>query len=205
MRWAESVVVALTLVVSHPSTLFAKSPKGGYIEQVSSPRRVEKTNEPYEGTVTSVTQQSITIQAAGQPAGKRFVASDLLASGGFKKNLTPGSMYRMADVRVGDSVLIRYNVISGVSVCTEIRIQRRPGGKVPPSPGQLPNDQIKYHEYTNAYWDEVERGIPMPLKFIPISERQHNAVCAIVSAPGGLFKASYRVGVHAPPQPIPGK
>lgn len=78
--------------------------------------------------------------------------------------------YRMSDVRVGDQVIVgRWHTRDDVWVCYEIRITRRPGGKIP----EAPRDQnakdlgYKWHEYCQAHQDFEEKGIPIPAKFLP--------------------------------------
>jgi hypothetical protein len=139
---------------------------------------------PYDGTVTEVTKNSITILWPGEKKPKRFAASETLAAGKVAKvrREMPGVrshhsvqwafMYRLSDVKVGDGVSINYAFIGGESICDHICIQRRPGGRVPPIPdGAEPlttpagKPRILYHEYMNAYWDLEDKGIPYPEKF----------------------------------------
>jgi hypothetical protein len=105
-------------------------------------------------------------------------------------SLSPFQMYRFSDVKIGDWVCVGYSKIGGVVVCDHIQIIKRPGGVVPPLPKEVeelrhPVKQwslrhpgqpvpkalaeypppISYHEYMNAYWDLVDKGIPFPEKF----------------------------------------
>jgi hypothetical protein len=152
---------------------------------------------PYAGTVTEITKDSITIQWTATPGEqpRKFLLSDTLAAGKIpmEPRLIPGrergysllasSMYRITDVKVGDSVGIHYAHLSGINICDHICIQRRPGGLVPPLPeeaeklstpagifqakfpgrpipAELKNwSHIPYHERMNAHWD---RQAPMP-------------------------------------------
>ncbi|MBY0513974.1 MAG: hypothetical protein K2P78_08700 [Gemmataceae bacterium] len=109
--------------------------------------------QTYHGTVTAVTVQSITIrydgggglssytlkdgttvetriQFAPRPP-RKFLVSNVLAAGGYRLD---GSSHRLTDVRVGDVVAIDYDRIEGVDICTHIRIDKRPGGMIPPQP-----------------------------------------------------------------------
>lgn len=126
----------------------------------------------YWGTVTALTPDSITIQGQGDApqGGKRvpingvqtFGLSDTLRSGGFLNalNLRRYS-YRLADVAVGDRVLIRYDRVGGDDYCWGICIERRPGGRVPPAQRDLPGGR-PWHEVMNAQQDFEEKGIPLP-------------------------------------------
>lgn len=132
----------------------------------------------YVGTVTEVTKNSITIEWPGEKP-KKFSVSETLASGGFSVNsrtrsstVFPPFCYRFTDVKVGDRVDIRFAYLDGVSICDHIRIDKRPGGRVPPLPEGAENLKtpsgrtlIPYHERMNALWDLEDKGIPYPEKF----------------------------------------
>jgi hypothetical protein len=104
----------------------------------------------------------------------------------------PSDMYRLEDVKVGDLVSILYARVDGVDICDHICIYKRPGGRVPPLPEEaeairkaewvadrltrkgdakqikeLEAKYIPHHEWRNAYWDLVDKGIPYPEKFGP--------------------------------------
>src|SRR4029077_5104518 len=128
---------------------------------------------------------------------KKFPVSETLAAGKIpmeprpipgRRNPYPvmeSSMYRLTDVKVGDSVLVRYSHSDGVTICDHICIQKRPGGLVPPLPEEAealrkppplppgfplppgPSRHIRYDERANAYWDLTDRVIPYPEKFGP--------------------------------------
>jgi hypothetical protein len=91
--------------------------------------------------------------------------------------------YPLRDVRVGDKVSVLYYRLYGViEVVTEVQINRRPGGHLPPCPTDpiviyklneddykagkrledLPYDRQLYHEKLNALEDWVSWGIPIP-------------------------------------------
>jgi len=155
----------------------------------------------YYGTVTELTKDSITV-TFGKEKHELFPLSDILRSGGFAKwespvpgwpsfSVMPSQMYRLKDVKTGDMVSIEYSAIAGAITCDNIRITKRPGGRVPPLPDEaeklrnplellkarFPNDwerkkdrykafvYIPYHEEMNAYWDLEDKGIPYPEKF----------------------------------------
>ena len=152
-------------------------------------------NQIYRGaTVTVITKDSITVQtrvllwraARPGPGGstlwhtevvpaeppKRFAVSEVLAAGGIPKvprgnySVRYNTMYRLTDVKVGDSVYVIYSKANGMCTCDHIKIVKRPGGRVPPLPeGVKERSFIPYHEYQNAYWDLEDKGIPYPEHF----------------------------------------
>jgi hypothetical protein len=90
-----------------------------------------------------------------------------LATGGVRQGLTPANAYRVQDVKIGDYVGIRFDQVDGIDTCTEIRIHRRPGGLVPPSPDDRGDiNGLKYHEYQNAHNEWFDHGTPIPDKFL---------------------------------------
>jgi hypothetical protein len=111
---------------------------------------------------------------------------------GLNQYFVQGSyMYRVSDVKVGDWLIIYYARLGEVDVCDHISIEKRPGGRVPPLPAEAENlrrpegivkannpnapeelladlrkrPHIEYHEWKNAYWDLVDKGIAYPEKF----------------------------------------
>lgn len=149
---------------------------------------------PYWGIVTEITRETISVRVdlPGQVA-KRFKLSPTLAAG--QPALYPrplpsrpqlytvhnGDTYRIADVRVGDHVVVRYSSINGAIECDHVRIIKRPGGRVPPIPDEAdalfrPKQRdprrpaplwFPHHEVVNAHLDLEERGIPFPEHFGP--------------------------------------
>lgn len=104
---------------------------------------------PYWGIVTEIGRDSISVRIdlpSEQP--KRFPLSETLAAGKVPTkarsipgrqqpySVMPSDMYRITDVRVGDSVIIRYSFIDGIIQCDHVSITRRPGGRIPPIPDE---------------------------------------------------------------------
>jgi hypothetical protein len=119
----------------------------------------------FRGSVTEVARDSITLKLQkGQT--QRFPVGSCLASGGFFPDQYPGS-YRLCDLAVGDKVDICCLKLNGVLRCETICIHRRPGGRVPPCPGEEANHPRPWHEGCNAEQDFEEKGIPLPKKFDP--------------------------------------
>ena len=144
----------------------------------------------YSGIVTDVTGRTMAIahqgtriqfyNAAGQKIGGEvippqppvaFQAGNILADGGFSEALMAPYSYRWSDVKVGDRVSIRFEKVGGARNCTAIRIERRPGGRVPAA--QLKEQDPfhkgipQWHELANALQDFEEKGIPLPEKYRP--------------------------------------
>ena len=78
--------------------------------------------------------------------------------------------YRPKDVKVGDYIsLERLAIYDGtIPVVGGMRIDRRPGGTVPPIPGWKPEpnrdrvNQLGYHEQINLVNEHEARGLPTP-------------------------------------------
>jgi hypothetical protein len=193
------------LLASITATLAIASPP----REVKGPGpepRVDAGGVLYWGVVTEVTKTSITLKFEDDPP-KCFPVSPILTAGEIPMlprpiptrnpnlapqpyDVDPTEMYRLADVKLGDWVCVSYSKIGGTITCEHLRIQKRPGGLVPPLPKeaeelrhfvtrwklQHPGEPvpeafalipppIPYHEYMNAYWDLEDKGIPFPEKF----------------------------------------
>ena len=111
---------------------------------------------------------------------KRFEVDEWLAGGGFDPALRHTDVYPLSAVQVGDVVRLRithYEPFGGVvgatasdnryNICLGISIQRRPGGKVPPSWGENENDRNKHHERMQILQDWEEKGVPLPYAYHP--------------------------------------
>jgi hypothetical protein len=141
------------------------------------------------GIVTAVDAKSITvadggkiitryIPVPGQPdreevtvippkPSRLFIAFGPLANGGHLEHGTPSAQYRLSDVKVGDKVFFDWWRFEGVDYVHYVKIDRRPGGKVPPSPAEKPDEKNPWHEKANAYQELEEKGTPLPEKFRP--------------------------------------
>ena len=97
---------------------------------------------------------------------RSFDVTDGLASGGYETDARPWDTYPLSEVRVGDEVRLRIcQFPKKYNVCCGISIERRPGGRVPPAPGEDPDTRIKHHEWMQAEQDWEEKGIPLPYKY----------------------------------------
>ena len=159
------------------------------------PEEKNQSRLPYYGIVTAIDKESITITGGqrrveevgpgpdgkwivqkviiykGQPP-RKFLACDALASGKFKKTPLTSSFetYRLSDVSVGDHVRIGYIRLNGVDIVEDISIRRRPGGLVPPAPGEDPKETNKWHDRCNAREFLIVKAVPtlpqLALRFI---------------------------------------
>lgn len=101
-----------------------------------------------------------------QPS-RLFIAIGPLANGEYLEHGTPAAQYRLSDVKVGDKVFLDWWRFEGADYIHYVRIERRPGGKVPPSPAEKPDEKNPWHEKANAYQELEEKGTPLPEKFRP--------------------------------------
>lgn len=114
-----------------------------------------------------VTGQLLELKKRTLPAvpAKTFVLGEDLAKGGYSG--LDSDSYRVKDVGVGDLVDVHYDRRNGVDICKTIRIDRRPGGRVPPAPGEKPDAFHKHHEQANAHQDWEDFRTPYPRKYWP--------------------------------------
>ena len=76
--------------------------------------------------------------------------------------------HMLSQVQLGDRVGVSSGRIDGQLAMFALRIERRPGGKIPPSLDDHPHPLAwKLHEAMQAEQDAVERGIPIPRKYAP--------------------------------------
>ena len=96
---------------------------------------------------------------------KRITAAGTTASGnptGDGKRFT----YLLKDLKKGDKIQLIANIEKDRSEwCGEVRILRRPGGKIPPKPGDG-DSPLAWHLYKQAEQDWEEKGVPIPEKFL---------------------------------------
>lgn len=142
-------------------------------------------------TLTLANGETVVVHRADQKP-RRFPAGQDLRAGGFDSRATPRFSYRLADVRIGDEVVASCELVGGVDSCRRIKIHRRPGGRVPPAPGQKPDDPNPYHEQANAEQEFEEFGTPLPDKYDPdaviakaiaVAEHNRRAALRLLAAP----------------------
>ena len=141
----------------------------GYVESIDKdaitlywPERevMRFRHDPVTGAQVDVKKETLPAVPA-----KKFLLGKELADGGYTKSATEDMTYRVVDVRVGDRVDIEYDRRNGVDICKMIRIERRPGGRGPPAPGEKADAFRKYHEQANARQDGEENRTPYPRKY----------------------------------------
>jgi hypothetical protein len=122
-------------------------------------------------TVTAASGEVTTFRRIDQPL-RRFEVCEELAAGGHlsvldRRDVDYSDSYRLADVRVGDIVVIQPRRENGTTICKTICIMRRPGGRIPPAPVESSDPRRKHHEMRQAEQDLEEKGIPIPDRFLP--------------------------------------
>jgi hypothetical protein len=167
------VVIALTVIMAAlvvrnanrqgtPPTDVAEDPGAGF--------EGDFVGGVFCGTVIDLTPETLTVKGDGVGKGKiiqgeyRFAASDYIRTGIGEP--LHALAYRLIDLQRGDRVFVKYDRVRGLDTCTTLAIQRRPGGRVPPNPGEPVNRRNRYHDFANAKQDFEEKGIPIPQRFI---------------------------------------
>jgi hypothetical protein len=183
-RLTLAAIGPVLLVLSAPPATSLPAQDDGTLTPPSPiPRKVVYSPEPFMGTVTAITAETITVRGP-RAASRRFAFSPHLAAGGVWPGWSwdtnqhppvsiahpPGlpAQYRARDVQVGDVVAIEHSRVDGVDTCDDVCIYRRPGGRVPPAPDESPDQGYRWHERMNAYQDLEEKGIPLPAKYAPV-------------------------------------
>ena len=123
-------------------------------------------------TITSASGAVTIFRRIDQPirlfeAGEELAARETPAIAADIQFVPASDTYRLTDVRVGDLVMIKCRLDGGVNICDTICILRRPGGRIPPAPGERAGSQIKHHERAQAFQDLEEKGIPIPDRILP--------------------------------------
>lgn len=141
----------------------------GYVESITKdgitlywPKRemLRLRYDPMTGALIDEKKETLpAVPAKTFPLGKE------LAAGEYMKPADADMTYRITHVRVGDRVSIEYDRRNGVDICKMIRIERRPGGRVPPAPGEKADTFRKHHEGANANQDWEENRTPYPRKY----------------------------------------
>lgn len=156
-------------------------PPGAWVAAQPQPIPGDYRNRTVTGSVVAVKPESLTIRDAD---GKEFafIPSPTLADGG---SLTRNSRYsyRWNDVRAGDKLDLITSRRAGVLTCDEICIMRRPGGLVPPVPGENPDSPTAWHANANAAQAKEEgREVPKPP-----AKKSHITVQWSRFLPAGVF------------------
>lgn len=142
-----------------PSVAVAQEVRVVFPDRVVLCTRAEYTRERM--TLILANGEEMVLRRADQPA-RRFPASGPLATGGFNRTELGGRTYRLSDIRVGDEVAVKCERVEGVDHCATVQIVRRPGGRVPPAPGEAPGHPRPYHETANALQDWEDTGVEPP-------------------------------------------
>lgn len=144
------------------------------------------------------------LKRADQPI-RKFPVDSFLAAGKQHPENSGGSTYGLSDVRVGDEIYIRLGREKNDGLCWSISIRRRPGGRVPPVPGEGPAG-LPFHVLMNAYQDLEEKGTPLPERIrTPIDPELMMRIAKL--KPGTPLPYEYHSGgpwpqLAPPPRPV---
>lgn len=132
----------------------------------AAPRRLPN----YYGEVLAVNKGSITIRGREEGTNdavvtRTFPAGEALLRGEQDRRERSDNDYRLADVKVGDTVFVVLDLATPDDTCLTVRIRRRPGGSVPPAPWD--NARDPHHLRMNAWQAFEEKGVPLPPKYDP--------------------------------------
>jgi len=148
------------------------------------PKRMLGNPRSYGGTVTAVGKDwvelgigwrgSQTIDSQGFDISPKYdtskpkrIGTPGTIPGGAKDGAGRRETYRLADLKLGDKVQIATGEDDQGVWTQEIRILRRPGGKVPPNPGdEFATENEGSHMRMRAYQDWEEKGIPIPKNYL---------------------------------------
>lgn len=132
-----------------------------------------------ELTVTHADGSTTVVRRREQPH-RKYILSDVLRAGypGIGRHGGLDYTYRTKDLQIGDLIDMQLEVnFYDYPICEAIKIYRRPGGSVPPAPGEVERQKEKplkrpmWHERANALQDWEEKGIPIPIYFLSSSEQ----------------------------------
>ncbi len=160
----------------------------GIADEIPAPRPLpDYRSQLAHGVISELSEKGITIR---DEDGKfvTFAPSAELAKGEHRKVGAASYSYRWNDVRVGDKVCLCTSRIQGRYICEGICIVRRPGGLVPPAPGERA-DMItrRWHELMNAEQAEEEGREPPPRKRTT-SSGSEPSIDWKYYLPNGMFK-----------------
>ena len=181
MIWKRFLVSILVMncssAISQPFAVTAADP----------PRRIQHDSTFYRGVVSAIGVDWVEL-GAGWTGARRFdsmgrditkkrhdetkslriTAEGTIPGGNPKGDGLFLSTYRLSDLKIGDVVSIE----TGINTDTkeewtiEIWLYRRPGGIIPPRPGEVRSDLNGWHMRMQAEQDWEEKGIPIPAQFL---------------------------------------
>jgi hypothetical protein len=138
-----------------------------------SMRATKVVSIPWVGSIVTTPDGLVHEILINEQPLRTYEVCEALELGVFAENMIDMYTYRISDVKVGDIVQLRFlqsdyyiNVIHGIC------IYRRPGGKIPPAPGEKDKQGIRYHERMQARQDWEEKSIPIPMKFLSPKDKR---------------------------------
>lgn len=166
-KWRMELVVCVLAAAHTVST--ARESDGG--QKIPPPANPQRTSWDYPdwpgyvvGTITEVFPTSISVRPAKGGEVETYPAHTALFDGKVMKDATGLSSYRLQDAVVGDFVCLgTVKEPNGVTYCIGIRIEQRPGGRLPAGQ-KWDSIHSAPWEDRNAIADLDEFGIPLPEK-----------------------------------------
>ena len=98
---------------------------------------------------------------------RSFPLSPDLAAGKLPSGAGFGERYTIGDLQLGDIITVKYDTLPTADLCQKVRIERRPGGMIPPEHDEKDGLPLRWHELANALQQQEENGTPLPEKFRP--------------------------------------
>jgi len=99
----------------------------------------------------------------------RLLFAGTVAGGDADGLFSGDATYRLSDLKVGDRIIVETFVTAqGAHYCYQLSILRRPGGKIPPLPGDpFAGTKYEHHLREQAAQEWEEKGIPIPAEYLP--------------------------------------
>jgi hypothetical protein len=150
---------------------------GAEPRQPNAHRKAVQLND-YSGVVSDIGPDWLELRPGWEPSelGKKKpynnkkpkrVSALGTVVGGNPQGEGRGTTYRLTDLKVGDIVSVETGITrEGEEYCLQILINRRPGGIIPPEPGERFPDRYGIHIRNQAEQDWEEKGIPIPKKYL---------------------------------------
>jgi hypothetical protein len=149
---------------SRPVEEYDLSKKTGDLGQYENGRKTSFASpDRVWGAVASVSKDAIELWVAKGKPSVLYPAHVYLAAGK-RHRLVDGDMgdgYYLRDVKVGDVVEIGVYKEGETTYCVDIRIRKRPGGKVPPEI-KKDGEPSTWHDRQNCLHEFLDHDLPLP-------------------------------------------
>jgi hypothetical protein len=106
--------------------------------------------------VTLLSRETVTIREADQPT-RRFPVTPDVWAGRVDHDKDMTFIHRLSDARVGDHIVLRLTGADGAEACAGVRIQGRPGGRVPYPKLDPPGDDLLARSRAEIIRGEIDQ------------------------------------------------